>query len=549
MRNRFLALHAVAATCLIGACAADGGDAVTAETPRPDLLPLWGSAGYEGDDCSEEKQELVNESLRWGRIASNSSVFRQCIAESVNGAGALGVSNYRKCIGDPYYDSDAATQIRRAVAMSRSANDLAIKCDGVPGPGQSFIAFASLGNYGHEDAEGLTFNRDWLTSIADNLGSPLCSTVPAGTPCRWAAHPWPYPDIASRIWHEAAHTHGYTHGANGQDDAIKNCGYEGDATWHYQVNTMPYIIGQCIGAVLGRSNDVCGDPAQGCGADALRIVAGVGSTACECVGDPKVEVFNYRVFNGHFNSALHETGASFEFALAENGDLFAISKSGTGSGSTEVHVLSAESGYEQFSLHAATALAETGANVEFALAPNRDLYAIIKNGTGSGSTEVHVLSAASNYGEFALHTGTALHETGDNFEFELAGNGDLYAIAKNGTGSGTTEVHVLSAASGYQEFSMHTATALHETGSTFKFLLAGNGDLLALSKSGTGSGSTEVHALSAGSNYGSFALQTGTALHETGDTFDFVLAANRDIVALSKSGTGTGSTELHVLAH
>ena len=261
------------------------------------------------------------------------------------------------------------------------------------------------------------------------------------------------------------------------------------------------------------------------------------------------EVQNYSQFSLQTGTALHETGDTFEFALATNGDLFAISKSGTGSGTTEVHVLSAESGYQEFSLHTATALGETGANYEFALTPDRDLVAIAKSGTGTGTTEVHILSAASNYSEFVLQTGTALHETGDSFELELAANGDLFAISKSGTGTGSTEVHVLSAASQYQEFSLHTGTALHETGGSFKFLLAANGDLFALSKSGTGTGSTEVHVLSAGSQYQEFSLHTGTALHETGGSFDFVLSPDRDLYALSKSGTGTSSTEVHVLAH
>ena len=48
------------------------------------------------------------------------------------------------------------------------------------------------------------------------------------------------------------------------------------------------------------------------------------------------------------------------------------------------------------------------------------------------------------YQEFILHTGTALHETDATFEFLLADNRDLFAIKKSKTGSHSTEVHVLS---------------------------------------------------------------------------------------------------------
>lgn len=61
-----------------------------------------------------------------------------------------------------------------------------------------------------------------------------------------------------------------------------------------------------------------------------------------------------------------------------------------------------------------TALGEGGDHTTFCIARNRDLFCIIKRGTGTHSTEVHVLSADSNYKTFILQTGTALHETGDN---------------------------------------------------------------------------------------------------------------------------------------
>jgi hypothetical protein len=148
-----------------------------------------------------------------------------------------------------------------------------------------------------------------------------------------------------------------------------------------------------------------------------------------------------------------------------------------------------------------------------------------------------------------LHTATALEETDDDYEFEIAPNDDLIVIKKSATGSGSTEVHVLSAVSGYQEFSLHTGTALHETDETFTFVLARNRDLVALKLSDTGSHSTEVHVLSAADNYASFSLQTGTDLQETDDSYGFLMAQNRDLVVLKKRDTGTSSTEVHVLSY
>merc|ERR1711957_583474 len=148
----------------------------------------------------------------------------------------------------------------------------------------------------------------------------------------------------------------------------------------------------------------------------------------------------------------------------------------------------------------------------FVMNPNGDLVCI-KMGphTGTGKTEVHVLSAASNYRRFVLQTRTALHYThGANWAFVMNPNGDLVCIKKGPhTGTGKTEVHVLSAASNYGRFVLQTGTALHYThGANWAFVMNGNGDLVSIKKAHTGTGMTEVHVLSAASNYQTFVLQT-----------------------------------------
>lgn len=256
----------------------------------------------------------------------------------------------------------------------------------------------------------------------------------------------------------------------------------------------------------------------------------------------------YGYFELRTGTGLHPTSSNFDLEVASNGDLFAIAKSATGSGKVEVHILTAASRFQNFSAHAVTPLAPAGSNVEFAVAANRDLFVIIKSGTGTRTTEVHVLSAASNYSQFTLHTGTGLAETGSNYEFAVAENRDLFAIAKSSTGSGKTEVHVLSAASGYKHFTAHVATALAPTGTNAEFALTASRDLVLILKSGTGTQSTEVHVLTAASNYQNFSVHTGTALGETGSNFEFgIVPSTNNIVAFAKSGTATGTTEVQIL--
>jgi hypothetical protein len=233
--------------------------------------------------------------------------------------------------------------------------------------------------------------------------------------------------------------------------------------------------------------------------------------------------------------------------LAENRDLVIIQKNGTGSGKTEVHILTAVSQYREFSLQTPTILQETDQAFQFGIAANRDVFAIQKYGTGSGKTEVHILAASSRYQQYSLQVPTAMHPTDQTVEFEVGPNRNIYAVMKSGTRSGTTEVHVLTASSGYAGYGIQVPTALHETDQTFEFEVLGNGDLYAISKTGPGSGTTEIHVLSAASRYREFSLQTRTRLPPTDDNFTFALAANRDVFAMQLNATASNMTEVHVL--
>ncbi|MEX1028210.1 MAG: Calx-beta domain-containing protein, partial [Candidatus Paceibacterota bacterium] len=88
------------------------------------------------------------------------------------------------------------------------------------------------------------------------------------------------------------------------------------------------------------------------------------------------------------------------------------------------------------------------------LGSNQDIVGIRKRGATTKSTEIQAAGWPSDFQTYVLPTtGTVLHETGANFEFEfkdISGDGhdDLIAIKQWSTGSNTTEVHVLNSASG-----------------------------------------------------------------------------------------------------
>ena len=236
-------------------------------------------------------------------------------------------------------------------------------------------------------------------------------------------------------------------------------------------------------------------------------------------------------------------------------DVYCIKKNGTGSGKTEVHILNGENNYQNFLLQTPTALHETDGNWQFCLGDYNhngclDLYCIAKRNTGSHSTEVHILSGKSNFSKFILHTGTILHETDENWKFCLGdynNNGclDLYCIPRRNTGSKSTEVHVLSGKENFQKFLLHTGTKLHETDENWDFGLSGK-NLCCIAKRGTGTRTTEVHISNGNNNFQDFLLQTGTDLHETGKDFCFY-AYGDTLFAFSKNGA-SNSTEVHCLS-
>jgi L,D-peptidoglycan transpeptidase YkuD (ErfK/YbiS/YcfS/YnhG family) len=149
--------------------------------------------------------------------------------------------------------------------------------------------------------------------------------------------------------------------------------------------------------------------------------------------------------------------------------------------------------------------AEVAAPAPSYVPPGGDLSTVLSARTGSGFTEVHTLTAASGFTAFRIHTATPLAGVSlARWQFQLGdldGDGvpDLWAIDTQG-GSGHTEVHVLSGASGYRKYILHAATTLPWTSlKQWTFAVAdengdGHADLYAVDTQDAGSGSTALFA-------------------------------------------------------
>ncbi|MEM9190530.1 MAG: fibronectin type III domain-containing protein [Myxococcota bacterium] len=162
-------------------------------------------------DCDSDQQRLLQESLRVGQIAAQDSVFQQCVLSSP----------YIPC------DDDRSTDLAVALAVSKSPNDLHVTCKTYSNPAVGGST-GSIHDPLHDHDEKFAINRAGLT---DRL-----AWVPIDA----------YANVANTIWHEVAHTHGFRHGVG--DDAstyARQCGQDG-TSWNAFVNSMPYIIGDCI---------------------------------------------------------------------------------------------------------------------------------------------------------------------------------------------------------------------------------------------------------------------------------------------------------------
>ena len=226
----------------------------------------------------------------------------------------------------------------------------------------------------------------------------------------------------------------------------------------------------------------------------------------------------------------------------------------------EVHILSGADNFKTWLLQIQTPLKEQDSEWDYCLGDfnhdgNLDLFCIKKNKTGTNSTEVHILSGASGFKTFILQTKTNLHETGDNTKFCVGdyngdGNQDLFYISKRNNGSKKTEIHILSGGSNFQTWLLHTPTILHETDDNWEFGVSnysgrGNKDLYCIFKKNDQKSCTDVHILNGSTNYQSWDMQTSTKLHQTDENFDFY-PVGKQLFVISKKG-GSGSTEIHAL--
>ena len=242
-------------------------------------------------------------------------------------------------------------------------------------------------------------------------------------------------------------------------------------------------------------------------------------------GDTSTEVHvidgagGYTGLQASFDSiAGPTTPADWDFAVADRNrdgvdDVYGI-KRWTESGKVEVHVLDGASGYRTWQLHATTVMPRSAGGVyAFDVADvngdgHLDVVGVNRQGTQNRTT-VHVMDGATNFSRYLLHAGTPIPNVDTSWSFATGdhdrdGVPDVYAIKRLGA-SGSTEVHVLDGAAGYDTWSAHAVTPIPRTGAwdftTGDFDGDGWDEVYGLERDGASA--TEVHVL-ADRTYSSF---------------------------------------------
>lgn len=174
-------------------------------------FPLFGPIKTDG--CGTNVT-TIERAMRVGRFAAQTPEFAQCLQA------------YRPCSED---DHQSYADL---LAITKSWNPTLIKCRNLDGSTRGRVSWWDKDGYGHSNDEELSLDNDVIAQAA-NL---------------WAAgEPGGLFLTAGIIWHEAMHTHDYSHGDNRDaDEAAEECDQDHDPTWHWRRNSAPYLVGRCI---------------------------------------------------------------------------------------------------------------------------------------------------------------------------------------------------------------------------------------------------------------------------------------------------------------
>lgn len=253
-----------------------------------------------------------------------------------------------------------------------------------------------------------------------------------------------------------------------------------------------------------------------------------------------------------------------------NADLVAIKMNNTGGTLTEAHWMKRSTDYQTYLLQTTTVLGTTTQDMwSFSTGDwnndgAKDIFAVKMYGTGTNSTEVHILNGATNYQTYLLQTGTPVPVSSYlDYQFafgdyNLDGTLDFYWLKYHNSDTNTIQVHVLSGATNFQTPLLDTGTYPAQ-GSYAEWQLDlgdynydNRPDLYAVHLNASG-GSTDLHIINGATAYSSPLLDVVTALGlVTVDQSQFKVAdydgnGRSDLYQIRLNNTASGKVEVNIM--
>jgi len=204
-------------------------------------------AGQSYASCTgAERSELRSAAIR-GRVYVSSLAFEQCLDRTMrDGDGWYGP--YVPFRGDPPA-ADMNGYVAQALAAARSSTPAVIECEDLEdGRGGE----AALKAFLHTHPDRLSLDDGFLA------GEQSLEDV---------------------VWHEVMHTHGYAHLGAAEIGQGAREGF---------VDTVPFIVGHCVGELLAKTRQACGSRLDVCPKGALIpvIASYPDGKRCSCARDP-----------------------------------------------------------------------------------------------------------------------------------------------------------------------------------------------------------------------------------------------------------------------
>ncbi|KAI9147258.1 hypothetical protein HJFPF1_13296 [Paramyrothecium foliicola] len=179
------------------------------------------------------------------------------------------------------------------------------------------------------------------------------------------------------------------------------------------------------------------------------------------------------------------------------------------------------------------------------------VYFVKERNVQSRMTEVHALDSARGYSVPTSHYVTVFGENEwPNGQFEVAGGnvvgGDLFYVKLRNTGTGRVEIHRATAGSNYKSFAVQTGTAFDLADANRGTWRVDDGDLYFIKTRETGSGRIEVHRASR-SNYGNYDLHQATSLSQSNSDLGTWTIVGKNLYFIKYRNTNGANVEVHKL--